>query len=54
MDFDHRVERELLKDVKFSNDQGMVAQSEIGLQTIMNALSKAGKNNDIKINVKKT
>ena len=34
-----RVVGELLKDVKFADDQGMVAQTEKGLQTIMDALS---------------
>ena len=45
---------ELLKDVKFADDQGMVAQSEKGLQTIMNLLRKTGKRFDMKINVKET
>ena len=49
-----RVGGELLKDVKFADDQGMVAQTEKGLQTIMDALSKNGKEYDMKINVKKT
>ena len=49
-----RVGGELLKDVKFADDQGMVAQTEKGLQTIMDALSKTGKEYDMKINVKKT
>ena len=40
--------------VKFADDQGMVAQTEKGLQTIMDALSKTGKEYDMKINVKKT
>ena len=48
-----RVGGELLKDVKFADDQGMVAQTEKGLQTIMDALSKTGKEYDMKINVKK-
>ena len=34
---------EMLKDVKFADDQEMVAQTENGLQTIMHPLSKAGK-----------
>ena len=49
-----RVKGELLKDVKFADDRGMVAQMEKGLQTIMDALSKTGKEYDMKINVKKT
>ena len=38
-----RIGGELLKDVKFANDQGMVEQTEKGLQIIMDALSKTGK-----------
>ena len=49
-----RVGGKLLKDVKFADDQGMVAQTEKGLQTIMDALNKTGKEYDMKINVKKT
>ena len=45
---------ELLKDVKFAGDQGMVTQTEKGLQTIMYELTKNGKEYDLKINVKKT
>ena len=47
------VERQLLKDGKFADDQEMVAQTEMGLQTIMDSLSKTGKEYDMKINVKK-
>ena len=49
-----RVREKLLKDVKFADDQGMVARTEKGLQTIMDSLSKTGKEYDMKINVKKT
>ena len=45
---------ELLKDVKFTDDQRMGAQTEKRLETIMDALSKTGKEYDIKINFKKT
>ena len=38
-----RIEGELLKDFKFANDQGMVEQTDKGLQIIMDALSKTGK-----------
>ena len=38
-----RLGRELLKDVKFANDQEIMAQLEKGLQAIMNTLSKTGK-----------
>ena len=48
------MEDVLLKDVKFADDQGMMAQTEKGLQTIMDAMSKTGKENDMKINLKKT
>ena len=41
--------RELQKDVKYADDQGMET-----LQTINEALSETGKEYDIKINVKKT
>ena len=44
---------ELLKDVNFSDNQGM-AETEKGLHTIMDALSKTEKEYDMKINVKKT
>ena len=44
----------LLKDVRFANDQGMVADSEDGLQKLMNGLVKAATSYDMKINVKKT
>ena len=47
-----RVGGELLKDFKFADDQGMVAQKENGLQTITDSLSKTGKEYDMKINVK--
>ena len=33
-----RVGKELLKDVKFVDDQRMVAQSKSGQQTVMNAV----------------
>ena len=46
-----RIEGELLKNVKFADDHVMQAHTEKGLQTIMNALSKTGKDYDIKINV---
>ena len=49
-----RVGGELLKDVKFADDQGMVAQSEKGLQKLMDAVNDTGKLYDMKMNVKKT
>src|SRR2546426_6684274 len=44
----------LLKDVRFADDQGMVADSEDGLQKLMEGLVKAATSYDMKINVKKT
>ena len=38
-----RVGGELLKDVKFADDQGMVAKKEKGLQTILDALIRPEK-----------
>ena len=49
-----RVGRELLKDLKFADDQGMITQSESELQTIMDAPSKTRKKYEVKINVEKT
>ena len=49
-----RVGGELLKDVKFADDQGMVTKTEKELQTTMNAQRKTGKEYDTKINVKNT
>ena len=43
-----------LKDVRFANDQAMVASTELGLQTIMDGLVRVAKQYDMKINVKKT
>ena len=39
---------ELLKDLKFADDQGMVSQSKSGLQTIMDAQTE--NKYDMKIN----
>src|SRR5437870_7621323 len=44
----------LLKDVRFADDQGMVADSEDGLQKLMDGLVKTATSYDMKINVKKT
>ena len=44
----------LLKDVRFADDQGMVAGSELGLQKVMDGLQRAAKQYDMKINIKKT
>ena len=44
----------LLKDVRFADDQGMVADSEDGFQKLMDGLVKAATSYDMKINIKKT
>jgi len=49
-----RVGGELLKDVRFADDQGMVANTEEGLQKLMNGLHKTANKYDMRINVKKT
>ena len=38
-----RVRGELLKNVQFADDQGIVAQTDNGLQIIMNLLNKTRK-----------
>ena len=43
-----------LKDVRFADDQGMVASTEQGLQLILDKLNESAKQYDMKINVKKT
>ena len=48
-----RVDGELLKDVKFADYQEMVAHTEKGLHTLMDALSKTVKEYNMKNNVKK-
>jgi DNA-binding protein YbaB len=49
-----RVGGELISDVRFADDQGMVASSEIGLQKLMDQLNTVAKKYCMKINVKKT
>src|SRR6476661_4071843 len=49
-----RIGGEQITDVKFADDQGMVADTAEGLQNIMDALSRTGERYDMKINVKKT
>ena len=46
-----RVGGELIKYVK---DQGMVANTEAGLQSLMDSLNTTAKHYDMKINIKKT
>ena len=45
---------QLVSDVRFADDQGMVADIEMGLQRIMNKLNDTAKNFGMKINVQKT
>ena len=44
----------LLKDIRFADDQGMVASTEKGLQKLIQVLNETSKNYGMKINVKKT
>src|SRR6476469_7010997 len=48
-----RVDGELIKDVKYADDQGMVANMEAGLQSLMDSLNTTAKHY-MKINIKKT
>ena len=48
-----RVEWDMLKDIKFADDQWMAVQTESWPQTIIDALNKTGVEYPIKINVKK-
>ena len=43
----------LLKDVRFADDQGMVASTENGLQRLMDRVNETSKKYGMKINVKK-
>jgi hypothetical protein len=49
-----KIGGQLMKDVRFANDQGMVASSQNGLQIVMNALNKTANKYDMKIHIKKT
>jgi hypothetical protein len=49
-----RVGGKLVKDVRFADDQGMVAGTEQGLQKVMDGLTETAKKHDMKINIKKT
>jgi hypothetical protein len=44
----------LVKDVRFADDQGIVAATEMGLQRLVDGLNNTAKKYDMKINVKKT
>ena len=47
-----KVGGKLLKDIRFADDQAMVADSEKGLQEIMDKLVEVGRKYDMKNNVK--
>src|SRR5437870_12780973 len=49
-----KVGGKLIKDVRFANNQGMIAKSEAGLQKIMDGLNSASPEYGMKINIKKT
>src|SRR6476469_2982939 len=49
-----RVGSELIKDVKYADEQGMVVNTEAGLQSLMDSLNTTAKHYDMKINIKKT
>src|SRR6476619_3056659 len=49
-----RVGGELIKDVQYADDQGMVANTEAGLQSLMDSLNTTAKHYDMKVNIKKT
>src|SRR6218665_3927494 len=49
-----KVGGKLVKDVRFADDQGMVAGSEGGLQKLMDELNRTAKEYDMKENIKKT
>lgn len=49
-----RVGGELVKDVRFADDQAMVASTEEGLQCLMKGLVTAAKTYNMKVNVRKT
>ena len=46
-----RVGGEIIKDVKYADDQGMVANTEAGLQSLMDSLNTTAKHYDMKINI---
>src|SRR6267154_2473762 len=53
-DMEELVEGKLANDVRFADDQGMMASTEMGLQRLMNKLNDTAKSFDMKINVQKT
>ena len=44
---------QVVSDVRFADDQGMVASTENGLQKLMNKLNETAKKFNMKMNVKK-
>ena len=44
---------QVMSDVRFADDQGMVASTENGLQKLMNKLNETAKKFNMKMNVKK-
>src|SRR6218665_829230 len=49
-----KVGGKLVNDVRFADDHGMVADSEGGLQKLMDGLNRMAKEYDMKVNIKKT
>ena len=49
-----RIGGQIIEDVRFADDQGMLASTEEGLQRTMNRLNDTVKKFDMKINVQKT
>ena len=49
-----KVGGKLIQDVRFADDQGMIASTEKGLQKIMDKLNATAENFGMKINTKKT
>src|SRR6478609_3078551 len=49
-----RVGGEIIKDVKYADDQGMVANPEAGLQSLMDSLNTTAKYYDMNIDIKKS
>ena len=49
-----RVGGKLIKDVKYADDQGMVANTEAELQSLMDSLNATAKHYYMRINIKKT
>jgi hypothetical protein len=48
-----KVGGKLLKDIRFADDQGMIAGSELELQKLMDGLVRTAKSYDMKINIRK-